>query len=310
MTRGEYDATPGLSNSALKDLAVSPLRYWHCHLNPEFVKEDPTPAQLFGSALHAAVLEPGEFDKRYVCEMIPPAGALDTMEDLRGFLRENGQAPKGTRKADVISQVQAFAPKVPICEVLYQQHATEHSGKAVFKAEEWAKILGAQKALLEEPKIQEILKEGQAESPLFATYDGVPLKGLLDWNAPNLILDVKTFRSREGKSLDQSIAADIFWFRYNVQAVFYCMLKGWPKWEGDYVLAFIEAEEPHEVRLKSIRPKMGGKVALLWERARIEIRDLVSTYAECMAHFGPDKPWRWAAEVHPIDDQEIPGLGF
>ncbi len=311
MTREEYDAALALSQSGLKDLAVSPLRYWHRWLRPDREPEEPTAAMRFGSALHAAVLEPGSFDARFACEMIPPAGALDTMDDLRGFLRENGQTPKGTRKADVIAQVQAFAPLVPICEVLSREHAAQHAGKVIFKADDWANIQGAKTALLEEPKIQEILKTGEAEKPLFAVDadTGVRLKGLLDWDRPDLVLDLKTFTQREGKSIDQSIAADIYWRRYHHQAVFYSILKGWPQWQGDYVLAFVESEPPHETRIKAIRPKMGGQVAMLWERARLEIRDLIRLYRDYMDYFGPN-PWRYVAEISQVDDLEIPALSF
>ena len=312
MTRAEYSATPGLSQSGLKDLAISPLRYWHRWLRPDREPEEPTAAMRVGSAVHAAVLEPGEFDPRYACEMIPPPGALDTMDDLRGFLRENGQTPKGTRKEDVIAQVQAFAPRVPICEVLWQTHAAEHAGKVIFRVDEWANIAGAAQALMDEPKIQEILKTGEAEKPLFSVDadTGVRLKGVLDWDGPNLIMDLKTFTQREGKSIDQSIAADIYWRRYHHQAVFYSILKGWPTWQGEYVLAFVESEPPHETRIKAIRPKLGGQVAMLWERARIEIRDLIRLYRDCMERFGPDKPWRYAAEISQVDDLEIPALSF
>ena len=312
MTREEYTAASGLSQSGLKDLAISPLRFWYNWIRADREPEEPTPAMQFGSALHAAVLEPGEFDKRYACEMIPPAGALDTMDDLRNFLRENGVAPKGTRKADVIAQVQSFAPAVPICEVLYHAHAAEHAGKTIFKLDDWQNILGAKQALLEEPRMQELLKTGQSECQVFSVDSdtGVKLKGILDWSAPGLILDLKTFSQREGFSINQSIARDIFWRRYHIQAVFYSILKGWPQEHPEYLLAFVESEPPHEVRIRAIRPKVGGNVSLLWERARIEVRDLIRLYAECMTQFGVDKPWRYAQDINQIGDEEIPGLGF
>jgi len=137
----------------------------------------------------------------------------------------------------------------------------EHAGKVIFRVDEWANIQGAKNALLEEPRIQEILKTGEAEKPLFSVDPdtGVRLKGVLDWDAPDLFMDLKTFTQREGKSIDQSIAADIYWRRYHHQAVFYATLKGWPRWQGDCVLAFVESEAPHEVRLRSIRPSAADR---------------------------------------------------
>jgi hypothetical protein len=41
----------------MKDLAVSPLRYWHLNLNPNRPPRIETPEMQFGTALHCLVLE-------------------------------------------------------------------------------------------------------------------------------------------------------------------------------------------------------------------------------------------------------------
>lgn len=227
-----YFDAPGLSNSGMKDLAVSPLRYWYLHVNPERPVVEPTPEMQVGSALHCAILEPAAFNARYACEMIPPAGALDTMEDLRGFLRENGQTPKGTRKAEAIAQVQAFAPLVPIVDVLTKQHAEQHADKVIFPVESWLCIGGAAQALRDEPRVNAILEGvGKPEQPIFMKdpATGVLLKGKLDWLAPILTLDLKTFNQKRGKSIDRSVADAIFYEQYYRQAYFYGLLRGWPR---------------------------------------------------------------------------------
>lgn len=314
MTDAEYFSTPGLSHSGMRDLAVSPLRYWHLHVNPNRPTDEPTPEMEIGHALHCAILERSEFDKRYACEVVPPDLCLDTIEDMRGFLREIGVTPKGTRKAEMISQVQTVAPDAPILEVLRERHADQHAGKLIFKVEEWLRIAGAAQAMTEEPRVQAILDaEGQAEAQLFAKdpETGVPLKAKLDWLAPNLTLDLKTFSQKRGKSIDKSIADAIFYEQYYRQAFFYGLLRGWPQsWPGEFVMAFVESEPPHEVRIRALRPKTGGNVNLYWERARIEVRQLIRTYAECMDKFGVDRPWRYAQEITPLADEEMPGMVF
>lgn len=313
MTHEEYAALPGLSNSAMTDLAVSPLRYWHKWLNPEYVPEPPTPQMQFGSALHCAILEPSEFDKRYACELIPPEDCLVTIAELRAFLLNIGRRASGTLKADIIAQVQEAAPSAPILDVLQAQHAREHEGKVIFPAADWQRILGARDSLLSEPRVKAVLDgPGHAEECLIAQDKdtNVALKCRADWVTPDAIWDFKTFVQKRGASIDKSVTDAIFYERYYRQAYFYSLIRGWPQVQPDFILAFIEAEPPHEVRIRALRPKSGGQANLYWTRSMIEVRGLIATYKECMDHFGPERPWRYAAEVTPLEDSEIPQLGY
>ena len=56
--------TEKISKSGLDLIHKSPLHYWERYLNPAS-QEKKTPALILGSAVHCAVLEPGEFGKRY-----------------------------------------------------------------------------------------------------------------------------------------------------------------------------------------------------------------------------------------------------
>lgn len=57
MPAKEYFAADGLSNSGMKDLSVSP----HYYQTYKRIKKEPTPAMIFGSAMHLAILEPDRF---------------------------------------------------------------------------------------------------------------------------------------------------------------------------------------------------------------------------------------------------------
>lgn len=63
MPAEQYHATVALSKSGLDQFQRSPAHYkaWL-----EGAKEEPTPAMVFGSAFHCAVLERDEYAKRYV----------------------------------------------------------------------------------------------------------------------------------------------------------------------------------------------------------------------------------------------------
>lgn len=56
--------TEKISKSGLDLIHKSPLHYWERYLNPA-AQERKTPALILGNAVHCAVLEPGEFGKRY-----------------------------------------------------------------------------------------------------------------------------------------------------------------------------------------------------------------------------------------------------
>lgn len=312
LSNEDYRALPGLSYSGLKDLAISPMRYWAKHVDPERVKPEPTPEMQFGSALHCAILEPSKFGDRYACELIPPDNCLDTMEELRTFLKNCGVTPKGTRKADVIAQVQAFAPEVAILDVIQKEHLAENVGKVIFKAEDWQRLKGAVNALGEEPHVNQILSEGQAEVALFSVDEetGVRLKGKVDWLTPKLNLDLKTFTQKRGRDIDRSITDAIFYEKYYMQAFFYALLRGWPKeFDGTTVIPFVESDAPNEVRIRRLQPKSAFQPNAYWTRALLEVRGLIRTYAECVAQFG-ERPWKYAQEISSLVDEEMPQLAY
>jgi exodeoxyribonuclease VIII len=61
MSFAEYRNLPGVNFSSLKHIAESPLAYQWYLTQPA----EPTPAMLFGTAVHCAILEPEQFDQRY-----------------------------------------------------------------------------------------------------------------------------------------------------------------------------------------------------------------------------------------------------
>ena len=323
MTASEYHAAPGLSNSGLRDFAVSPLRYWHLHVNPNRPKPEPTPFMEFGLALHAAVLEPDRFEHRY-CQRLNAAdieGCLVTAADIQGWLKSKSLKPKGTLKKDLINQALRADPKVPIFDVLEAVHGDKNAGKVQFSKDDWTRIASAERVLRLEPKIEEILSDryGIAEVSVFVTSaDGIHLKARMDWVTPDAMLDLKTLTALRGRSFDKSVTNAIWYEGYYRQAYFYSMVRALasgnngrdgPQQQVPFVIAFVESEEPHEVRIREFRPKAAGEVAMLWERARIEVQGMMAVYSECQKKFG-ERPWRYAQQREPLCDEEFPGLSY
>ena len=319
MTESEYRAIPALSFSSMKDLAVSPYRFWYLHVNPNRPKIEPTKEQAFGQALHCAVLQPPDvWDDQYACELdkdkIPDL--LVTIGDMREWLTDKGYKPKGTKKEEVIAQVQACDPNWPIWEVLETQHYSRNVGKTMISCADFDRIAGCTEALKSEPRLQSVLETGQPEVELF--WDdcdtGQPCKCRLDWLAPDFILDLKTFQQKARKSIDESVADAIWWEGYLRQGFFYTegellnrltLQGGGTAVKKPVLFAFVESELPHEVRLR--RFQFGD--SLYYKQTELEVRRLIELYAECKLTYG-EWPWRDAQEIVELQDEQFRQLGW
>jgi hypothetical protein len=318
---GQAVATvPALSQSGLKDLAVSPLRYWYWWVNPDRPEEEETPAMVFGSALHVATLQPDLFPQTYYCALNPEdyPDLLTTIGDMRGWLDSHGIKAKGTLKADVMAQVRSHFPNVPILDALKEEHATKNFGKTELSVECWQRVLACRQALHSEPEFLKLLRDGEAEVKLTAQdpETGVWLSGTLDYPAPGHTLDVKTFTVKREKSVDRAVADAIYYEKYHWQAWMYAKLraltagdssKSGPQTAPRHICAFVESEPPHEVRLAELRPRIHGEASQLWLKAQIECTGLIRLYASCVERYG-DKPWRHPQRPEAVLDEEIPAL--
>jgi len=316
----EYQKAPGLSSSALDDFVVSPLRYWHLHRNPDREPEEPSRALVFGQALHTAILEPAEFEKRYYRELELPEGTLCTVEDLNGWLKSRDVKP-GKLKKDLIRQVHEIDPTVPIADVLAAEHAKANEGKTLFTAETWERVETAARALRNEPQMEHLLSQpGKRELSIFATdpKTGLRLKIRPDFFAEKFILDPKTITAGEGYGFDESVTRAIWNFRYRQRAYFYSLVASIVDGKGerapmkdcrDYVFAFVESAPPHEVRIRTFRPTVQGQLLMAWENARVEVEGMLERFATCERHFG-DRPWRQRAFIDPLVDEDFKQLAW
>lgn len=320
MPAEEYFAIPALSNSGMKDLAVSPLRYWHLHVNPQAPEREETAAQRIGTALHCSVLEGDQaFDARYACALNPDEWVmkLDTIAEIRQWITDNGGKPKGTRKDEVIDQalgmMLALGESVPIVEHEKRVHAAQNAGRVILSVPEWNQVSGMTHAITREPAIQEILSEGRPEVSVIAKdpETGVHLKCRIDWLSPKITFDTKSFTQMRGNSIDKSVTNALYYEGYLEQAYFYRMLRklATGKTGVPFVFGFVESDQPHEVRIKTLNPSNGIGSNVYWEVAGANVRKLIRLYAKCWQEFG-DKPWRTQQDAADLTDEEIPQLAY
>lgn len=319
ITAEEYFAIPALSNGGMKDLAVSPLRFWHRHINRDREPEEETAAQRIGSALHCAVLE-GEdaFGARYVRAFDRSVldGALDTVSDLRGWLEANGVKPRGTRKQDLVDQVKATrvlaGADVRIVDEEREAYDMLADGREVLTNAEWTQVEGMAESLQQEPVLMDYLSQGRPEVPMVAIdpATGVPLKAKLDWMAPTITLDLKTFTAKRGVNIDRAVHDAIWYECYYRQAYLYDYIRRIVTGEkSQFVFAFVESTPPHEVRIKALRSRGDYEANLYWERARVEVQALILSYAHNRDRYG-DKPWRTSQTAETLLDEDIRQLAY
>jgi hypothetical protein len=318
ISNAEHHELQALSSSGMKDLAVSPLRYWYHWINPAPKEEEEESAALkLGSALHCAVLEPDKvFESRYACALDPSDWpvCLDTISDIRGWITDQGEKPKGTRKDEVIAQaldlMKRLGKEVPILADQERRFFVRNEGKTILHKDEWDRLAGMARALSEEPSLKPILAHGRAEQTLVAKDPdtGVLLKARLDWMNPFTTLDLKTFTVKRNGSIDRAIHDAIYYEGYYRQAYFYDLVRRLVTGEkpGDvgFVFAFVEGDQPHEVRLKRLSAKRGGSLNLFWETARIEVHSMIHLYTECLRKYGSE-PWKEAREIETLADEDV-----
>lgn len=316
ISHDEHHSLSALSNSGMKDLAISPLRYWYQHINPMRVEEEETASMRIGSALHCAVLEPAAFDSRYTRAIDPSFWpvCLDTIQEIRSWITDKGEKPKGARKDEVIAQALDLMDRsrdhVPILQVEQLRFAKEHKGKAILSVDEWKRVAGMAMAVAEEPALRPILENGRCEVSMTARdpETGVLLKARLDWMAPGSTLDLKTFTVKRDGSVDKSIHDAIYYEGYHRQAYFYSFVRGLVTGERpdatDFFFAFVESDQPYETRIKRLTAKRGGSLNLYWETARMEVRKMIRLYADCLAKFGDD-PWRDKQDIATLADEDV-----
>lgn len=309
-----YHAAPGISNSGMKHLAVSPLQFWHQTLNPAKEKQEESEYLRFGHALHCAVLEPGVFLSRYACELNPAdfPGLLTKADDLKDWLKQNGIDPKGTTKAGWTKQIHDQCRDVPVWDVLEAEHLQRCEGKTLVPVDEWARVTNLACALNEEESLKPVLATGKPEVSVFAIdpETGVLLKCRTDWWGPEETLDLKTFTNKRGKSVDQTVSDALWYEGYLDQAWHYSYVRELATGEpAGFVFAFGESDAPHDIRIKRMVPERGG----YWTHSMLHVKGLYRLYAEYAARYGNTpgcRPWRDPQRIEDLTDEDVRQLAW
>jgi hypothetical protein len=180
--RADYDAIRAINYSGLKVFARSPAHYYAQYLDPNREPRVETPAMKLGSASHCAVLEPSEFEKRYV---IAPDGLDRRTKDGKAAYAE-----------------------------------LEQLGKIILSAADYKAVQGVARSVRAHPAAGDLLGPGNAEVTVCwrDSSTGEDCKGRLDYlTESGFIVDLKTCEDAREPAFERAVAT----FGYHRQAAWY-----------------------------------------------------------------------------------------
>jgi hypothetical protein len=330
----QYHDDPALGSTSLKALALDPTEWQYERLHGE---EKDTLALLWGSALHARVLEGRHAIERDFA--VKPAkedypNALVTMDDLRGHAQKL-DIKLGKTKADAVKAIRQFDGDVQIWDEIEAAFDASVCNKVVITPKILREIEQAAQWMCDDPMIGPTMRDGTfvvgaGEVSIFYEYDGVRLKARLDRLFPHAIVDVKSFRTIMRDRVTTSAMKAVARERYDLQAASYIrafnaareLFKGGKVFGADERLMALLTSAFSKEALKWIwvLVKASGapqplvrELALdsfIFRNADAQVAQAIASYKHFNEEFGPDKDWspRHAAEAW--GDTDFPSWAF
>ena len=240
---GDYHGMPGASKSVLDSIALSPAIAYARHIDPARPPQQEKSGQLEGQLAHCAVLEPDEFDKRYVV------------------------GPDWNRNTKKWHEY-------------VEQMAAERHGVVILKPEQREVAMRQAESVRRLPEVREALERGRAEVSAFwiDPETGIQCRCRPDWVHPIggtgvVLLDLKTYSCASPAEFRRQVARK----RYHVQDAFYS--DGYAAASGADVhgFVFVAVETEYPFAASAVMLDDLGKAA-----GRDLYRRDLGTYAECM----------------------------
>lgn len=328
MPESVYHSIPAFSKSLVKKFRISPIDAWEMLYGDE--DEEKNDALEYGTALHCFMLEGADaFNARY-CKAFDKSehpDALDTIDDLKKFLKSQGQDFKASEpKPVLIERVQSFAPTRKILEVLRREHDAASDGKLSLSASTYDEILSRDwirsvgfMPYAEATEISFFWIDERTGIQCKARIDSLGFRNTPMGGVDAVIGDIKTFTNTRQRPVSDAVAYETGSRGYHIDALFYTRaLKATPRVFHDsdfkipdfdaiaFELLFIEKGKrmpnvlPREVIVRGIE-----SLTELGQAADGAIQQAANQFKELPAKHG-SSPWNSVHPAEPITEAEIP----
>lgn len=222
LTNAQYHAAPGVSKSALDQIAISGLAYWDSYINPDREPQEYKHCFAVGDGTHKLVLEPGTFEETYAVgfDKLAFPDALDLAADLKRECTARKLMVSGTKGELVDRLIEDGFPADRIMMGLMREHEKTMSGRIPIPAGSYKNMLGMLKAVTSHHTAGGLIEGARVEESHFVTDEN----GILRKCRPDIITanglimpDLKTTDDVSEVGFGRTIAQR----RYHVQAAWY-----------------------------------------------------------------------------------------
>lgn len=176
-----YHESSGISRSGLWEFKRSPQHYWNKYLNPERQKEEPTNDMKLGEYVHALVLEPENFCKRYAVK--PVLQELPKVGKLSDLGREEYDRQKTARESMKIAN-----------ELTINKFLESSKDKEIIEPEVYRQAKAIADSVLKDEIAESLFKDVKVEQSIYFTHKptGLQCKVRPDAWAGSIVTDLKT----------------------------------------------------------------------------------------------------------------------
>lgn len=319
-----YHSDTALGSTSIKQLAKNPPKWQYDRLRP---RKDVTPEHfVWGRAFHCRILEgKEEFERRYARPPLPKdyPEALDTTDQIKAFLRQNGQKLTGN-KEELIQRAKDLDDCPPFFADILAAWHREHPSHENLTDRQMQEIEDAVAIMGRDPVLSSVMSAGSLMSGsselsiIYVGEDGIRRKARIDYALPpagprvkSLSIDLKHFTTFKEGDNEQAALHKIHAECYDVQGAYYLdaiaagrllakhgSIFGGDEAAMDTVRRFLAAKDIDWVWVFIRRDAGMVPVVLsidstddLFKHGRVIVADAIARYQSFVSTFGLNELW-------------------
>lgn len=339
-----HRADPGLGSTDIKALLTSPVNgFWKRTANGRRIMEalgladpeaeEPSAAQVFGTAAHALLLEPERFDDLYVEHEDAPADYLTSRDVIREGLTKAGAylPPRSAPRKEYV--IAAKRAGLKVIDDWQTDFTIKAAGRTVLSRRWMAQLRMIDHIVrVKRPDLggksifDQNLTGGYSEVTVIWEEDGVRMKARFDYMRIMGVIDVKTYVCPDDIPPVSRFLGQVANYAYDLQACHY--MRAWEELGRAIAEGRVfGAVDPAWLK----RVKVNDKPAWRWiaissmglpevdfidfdaptalSAANIQRQQAIETFKRYTAQFGSDQPWVSMRGRIVADDDSLTASG-